>query len=308
MNISGCTWELTPREEIQIKNDLILFEPRLTYLGLQDYKGNSSIIATIIHMAKNLTTLDVSEANFVLLSNILNRIDRTNLITAINLSIMKRPILRRMRPMGDRSDLGEMYSPIRSSTIAMLTTKCLRLTDLNLCGANLSQEAISTICHQITPTIMAINLARERIKDDQLSALIQRCPNMRYINLAETKISHLIFPHLTAGWRYSMRELILPEQFARQLKLFSDFGPFERREQFQTLVISMPRLERLHIGHYRFEHTDVMYRRTTVKMLAEMFPKLLINPDPFGKLGTSDSDPARRFKNNIRSESWALRY
>ena len=51
-----------------------------------------------------------------------------------------------------------------------------------------------------------------------------------------------------------------------------------------------------------------MYRRTTVKMLVEMFPNLLINPNPFGKLGPSESDPARKFKNGIRLESWALRY
>ena len=88
LNIPGCTWVLTPREEIEIENYLIFFEPRLTYLGLQDYQGNSSAIATVIFMAKRLTTLDISEANFALLSNILNRIDRTNLITTLNLSII----------------------------------------------------------------------------------------------------------------------------------------------------------------------------------------------------------------------------
>ena len=104
-----------------------------------------------------------------------------------------------------------------------------------------------------------------------------------------------------------MRDLSLPEQFARQLKLFLDFGPFERREEFGTLIRSMLRLECLHIGHYRFEHTDVMYRRTTVRMLSGMFPKLLINPNPFGTLGPSTSDPGRKFKNKVRPESWALR-
>ena len=104
-----------------------------------------------------------------------------------------------------------------------------------------------------------------------------------------------------------MRDLSLPEQFARQLKLFSDFGPFERREEFQTLVKSMPKIEHLHVGHYRFELTDVMYRRMTVRMLSGMFLKLLINPNPFDNLGPSSSDPGRRFKNNVRPTSWVLR-
>ena len=200
-----------------------------------------------------------------------------------------------------------MYSPVRSNTIADLTTKCIRLTDLVLCGADLSQDSIIQICNLVTPTLVAINLARERVRDKHVDALTLRCPNMKYINLSETKISYRIFPRIASRWRYSMRDLSLPEQLARQLKLFSDFGPYERREEFGTLIKSMPRMERLHIGHYRFEHTDVMYRRTTVKMLSAMFPKLLINPNPFGTLGPSTSDPGRKFRNNIRPNSWALR-
>ena len=308
LDLPGCTWNLTPQEEIVIENYLILYKPRLTYLGLQSYRGINSIIATTIFLAKNLTTLDLSESSFGLLSCIMDRLDKTNVITALNLSIMKRPPLRRMRPMGDPSELGEMYSPIRASTMAILTVKCTKLTDLNLCGARLSQEAITLICNQITPTLVAINLAREYVKDGHVGALITRCRNMRYINLAETKISYGIIHLLAVGWRYSMRDLTLPEQLARQLKLFSSFGPYARREEFATLIKSMPRLERLHVGHYRFEQSDIMARRDHVIVLCEMFPHLLINPSPFGKLGPSSYDPARKFHNAIRPQSWALRY
>ena len=308
LDLPGCTWNLTPQEEIAIENYLIWYEPRMTYLGLQAYRGINSIIATAIFLAKNLTTLDLSESNFGLLSCIMNRLDKTNIITALNLSIMKRPPLKRMRPMGDPSELGEMYSPIRASTIAILTTKCTKLTDLNLCGARLSQESITLICEQITPTLLAINLAREYVKDGNVGALITRCRNMRYINLAETKISYGIIHLLATGWQYSMRDLTLPEQLARQLKLFPSSGPYARREEFATLIKSMPRLERLHVGHYRFEQSDIMARRNHVVVLCEMFPHLLINPSPFGKLGPSSYDPARRFHNAIRPQSWALRY
>ena len=141
-----------------------------------------------------------------------------------------------------------------------------------------------------------------------LNKQLQRCQNMTYINLAETRISYGII-HLSAvGWRYSMRDLTLPESLSRQLKLFSDCGPYARREEFKTLIKSMPRLERLHVGHYRFEQSDIMARRDHVKMLCEMFPHLLINPSPFGKLGPSKYDPARKFHNAIRPQSWALRY
>ena len=308
LDLPDCTWNLTPQEEIVIENYLILYEPRITYLGLQSYRGINSIIATMIFLAKNLVTLDLSESSFGLLSCIMDRIDKTNVITALNLSMLKRPPLRRMRPMGDPADLGEIYSPIKTSTIAILTMKCTKITDLNLCGARLSQEAITLICNQITPTLVAINLAREYVKDENVSALINRCRNMRYINLAETRISYGIIHPLVVGWRYSMRDLTLPEQLARQLKLFSSFGPYDRREEFATLIKSMPRLERLHVGHFRFEQSDIMARRDHVVVLCKMFPHLLINPSPFGKLGPSSHDPARKFHNAIRPQSWALRY
>ena len=308
LDLPGCTLNLTPQEEIMIENYLILYEPKMRYLGLQSYRGINSVIATTIFLAKQLTTLDLSESSFGLLSSIMDRLDKTNVITALNLSIMKRPPLKRMRPMGDPSNLGELYSPIRASTIAVLTVKCTKLTDLNLCGARLSQEAIALICDQITPTLVAINLAREYVKDENVAALITRCRSMRYINLAETKISYGIIHLLTVGWRYSMRDLTLPEQLARQLKLCPTLGPYAKREEFATLIKSMPRLERLHVGHYRFEQSDIMARRNHVVMLCEMFPHLLINPSPFGKLGPSNYDPARKFHNAIRPQSWALRY
>ena len=99
-------------------------------------------MATTIFLAKNLTTLDLSEASFDLLSCVLNRLDRTNLITSVNLSIMKKTLLRRMQKVGN----------------------------LVLCGANLSQEAIVQICHLISPTLIAINLAREHIRNEHVEA------------------------------------------------------------------------------------------------------------------------------------------
>ena len=130
------------------------------------------MIATAIFLAKNLTTLDLSESSFGLLNCIMNRLDKTNTITALNLSILKKPPLSRTQPMGNPSALGEMYSTIRASTILTMTIKCTKLTDLNLCGAGLSQEAITMICNQITPTLVAINLAREYVKDEHIGALI----------------------------------------------------------------------------------------------------------------------------------------
>ena len=159
LDIPDCVWRAYRREEIEMENYLILNPPKFTYLGLQGFGGNNGLAATLILLSKNLATLDLSEADFTLLSHVLEKIDRTNHITSINLSIMKQPPLARQP-----SALYEMYSPIQANTIADLTTKCIRLTDLVLCGADLSQDSIIQICNLVTPTLVAINLARKRVK------------------------------------------------------------------------------------------------------------------------------------------------
>ena len=173
-----------------MENFLSLNPPKLTYLGLQEFGGNNSLAATLIILSKQLATLDLSEADFTLLSRVLPKLDRTNHITSINLSIMKTTPSTRQP-----SALAEMYSPVRSSTIADLTTKCIRLTDLVLCGADLSQDSMVQICNLVTPTLVAINLARERVRDKHVDALTLRCPNMKYIFVRNQNIIRNIPAH-----------------------------------------------------------------------------------------------------------------
>ena len=56
-----------------MENYLILNPPKLTYLGLQEFGGNNGLAATLIILSKELVTLDLSEANFTLLSHILDK-------------------------------------------------------------------------------------------------------------------------------------------------------------------------------------------------------------------------------------------
>ena len=87
LDIPDCVWRAYRREEIEMENYLILNPPKFTYLGLQGFGGNNGLAATLILLSKNLATLDLSEADFTLLSHVLEKIDRTNHITSINLSI-----------------------------------------------------------------------------------------------------------------------------------------------------------------------------------------------------------------------------
>ena len=307
LDIPGCIWKPTPYEEIEIESELNYHEPRLKYLGLQGFEGTTSIVATIIVMSKHLKTLDLSEASFALLNCVLHKIDRTNKITDMDMSIMDRPHLRRRCNAGHTTTMNEMYTRIQQNTIPDLVTKCTRLTSLNLCGSGLSQDAIVVICHLITPTLTSINLAGEFIINEHISALINRCPKMKYINLAETAISHEMLCIIADGWKHSLVDLSLPDRYVRDFQLYRNLGTTKGKIEFKMLIDSIQNLERLHVGHYRFEETDVMYRAKSTKLLVEMFPTLSINVNPFGKLGTSKSNPDNKFRNTIKPRSWVRR-
>ena len=92
LDLPDCVWRAYQHEEIDMENFLILNPPKLTYLGLQEFGGNNGLAATLIILSKELATLDLSEADFTLLSHVLNKLDRTNHITSINHPLNKTTI------------------------------------------------------------------------------------------------------------------------------------------------------------------------------------------------------------------------
>merc|ERR1712088_928681 len=101
--------------------------------------GDTSAIALVITKSKNLGTLDLSEASFALLNNVLQLINRTNKIVNLNMSVMDRPHLRRTLERRRTTAVNVTYTQIQQNTIPDLVTKCIWIKKLNLCGAGLSQ-------------------------------------------------------------------------------------------------------------------------------------------------------------------------
>ena len=307
LDIPGCVWKPTQLEIGEMIVDLNIFEPKLEYLGLQGFEGNTSIMALIIIKSKNLKTLDLSEASFALLNHVLHQIDRTNKIINLDMSVTDRPHLRRRLERGDTTAIDEMYTRIQQNTIPDLVTKCIWITRLNLCGSGLSQDSIVVICHLVTPTLSSINLAGEFVRDEHVEALAHRCPMMQYINLAETAVSRATLRIITGKWKHSLEDLSLPDRYVRLFQLHGLHGPVQEHDDFKRQIDSITNLDRLHVGHYRFGEIDVNNRRKSTKVMTEMFPTLSINLDPFGEAGPSNSNPDNKFNSTIKPRNWARR-
>ena len=89
----------------------------------------------MVHMSKNLTTLDLLETRFTLITSIINRISNSKRISDLNLSAVR---------CHSTNKLGDLYTNLFNfDTVRMLVVKFRRLTDLILFRTRLTYESIA---------------------------------------------------------------------------------------------------------------------------------------------------------------------
>ena len=236
----------------------------------------------------------------------IGKMKRDNKLTAINLSAVG----------GHYAEMGGLvYHPFDIHKMKPLIDKCRYLTDLILFGSKLTHEAITYFCENAPPTLLRLNIARERAYNDDIRALTSSCPHLQYLNIAETSVAYQDIINIVLAWKKTMINLCLPHRLGFILTLRSRAPiPFQPLiSQFQTLIKEMEQLKYLHVGHYKFHQEDMDNRRLQVKRLKSMFPDLVINHNPYsicpntGRCNIPQSDPSFRFKRNIGPNSWTSR-
>ena len=277
---------------------------KLTFLGLQGFKGNDILAAIIAAESEDLEALDLSENRYSLVGTVIGRLKENNRIKAINLSAIG----------GHYAEMGGLvYHPFDIHRMKPLVDKCRHLTDIILFGAKLTHEAITYFCENAPSTLLRINLARERAYNDDIRALTRSCPHLQYLNIAETSVAYQDIINIVLLWKRTMINLCLPHRLGFVLTLRSRAPNLPLIRQFQALMNEMQRLEYLHVGHYKFHQVDVDQRNPQVERLRSMFPHLKINHNPYstcphtGENNIPQSDPSFRFKRNIGPNSWASR-
>ena len=111
---------------------------------------------------------------------------------------------------------------LRYTTIEKIVDKLRFLKNIILAGTNLCRKSIAYICTYLTSTIEKINLGTERVRDSDIRALINHCPNITFLNLTETLVTREVFHELATAWGESMRYLSLPKRIATELNLASE--------------------------------------------------------------------------------------
>ena len=111
---------------------------------------------------------------------------------------------------------------LQYATIEKIIDKLKCLKNIILAGTNLCRKSITYVCTYLTSTIERINLTTERLRDSDIRALINQCPNITFLNVTETLVTLEDFHELAGTWSESMRYLSLPKRIATELNLASE--------------------------------------------------------------------------------------
>jgi hypothetical protein len=311
LNIRGCSIQGSHIKKLRLGHDLQKGLSKLKFLGLQGYKGSNILAAIIAAESPELDVLDLSFSDLSankhsLAGTIIGRMKQNNKLTAINLSTIG----------GQHEEMGGLvYYPFDIHRMKPMIDKCRHLTDIILFGARLTHEAITYFCENAPPTLLRINIAKERAYNNNIRALTSSCPHLQYLNISETSVAYKDIIDIILAWKKTMINLCLPHRLGFIITLRSrapiPFRPL--MSQFQTLIKEMEQLKYLHVGHYKFHQEDIASRRLQVRKLKAVFPNLVINHNPYsicpntGRCNIPQSDPSFRFKRTIGPNSWTSR-
>ena len=204
----------------------------------------------------------------------------------------------------------------------MLIDKLRYLEDIILVGTDLCRKSVTHICTYLTETIKRVNFATERVRDSDINALANQCPNITYLNISETLVSYYVFFKMVTTWKPSMVYLCLPHGIANDLGLTSDqivnhpnlesltqlwlrniVNPndtptLNTLAQFQTMVDSMNELRYLNIGNKSGMMPQNLFGvQHHTRVLKRLFRHLTINMSPYEEQCPVEEDPISVFKN-----------
>ena len=266
----------------------IQYKTDLSYLGLQGFRGEDILAATLIAKSPDLDTLDLSESRYALMTTIIEQMTANNKISAINLSSI-RPH-RTPEP-------GEFYTnTLRLDTVQILIEKCRNLTSLMLAGTKMSRAAISHICTHINPNLEEINMANENMTNTHLDELSSRCNRIKYLNISGTEVRWGNMMTCIPKWNSTMVDLNLPGYIEYVLHISPRHQNQILRTEFIYIIESMINLKSLSINQYKTCNPDYRKRSQNTHRLQNIFPKLIINYDPFTNKGPASLDPSIKFK------------
>ena len=222
-----------------LKQQLTTYKSKLTGLCLAGFMGQDRHIAEITALLPNLTVLDISYSRFALINEISGQLPEKCGIKAINIGTT--PYMR----YGDGTDV------LLHEVVKGFINKCPQLTHFVLHGLDLSRDTIRYMGNNLPNTVISLDLARNYIKDEEITPIIERCPDMQFLDLSGTSVSTKTFSRIANRWGKSIVSLALPQKVARELTLYKDAPKDKAILKLLGWVKSLTALKYFRIGDWR---------------------------------------------------------
>ena len=240
----------------------------LKYMDITNCDGNDNFLSELVKCSKSLEYLNINDSRSNLVFECIEKIAYPNNLRVLCLNEVK----------------------LRFESIKKIIDKCTELTDIDISDAGLTQQSITYICTNLTPNALKIDLSCNYVKDEHIQCLVERCRNLKHLDLSATNITYKSVLSIVTVLSHSLVTLALPNSIGIKIGLPSKVCMEKLKAIFYLTMTNLKSMfidcRDLHLGYLYQIHED----GEIFEILAKLFPKLTIlglseyrvlNPDPY---------------------------
>ena len=240
----------------------------LKYMDISNCDGNVNFLSEMVKCSKSLEYLNINDSRSNLVFECIEKIAYPNNLKVLCLN----------------------ESKLRFESIKKIIDKCTELRDIDISDAGLTQQSITYICTHLTPNVLKIDLSWNEVKDEHIQCLVERCRNMKHLDLSATNVTFKSVHSIVTILSHSLVTLALPDSIGIEIGLPSKICMEKLKTIFYSTMTNLKSLfidcSDLPIGYLYLLHEE----GKIFGILAKLFPKLTIlglseyrvpPPDPY---------------------------
>ena len=228
----------------------------LKYMDISIRLGNDEFISELLKCSKSLEYLNIQESWSDCASDCIENIAYQNNLKVFCISQVE----------------------LDFESVKIIIDRCTKLTDICINNADLTQQSIAYLCANLTSNARRVDLSYNRVIDENVQSLVERCPNLEHLDLSATLVTYKSVTLIVTALKHCLVSLALPQQVNIEIGL-----PSNVCMEKLNIIFELTHLQNLHIGCVRgylyfFDaQEEVIYKDNShIVILDKIFPNLNI--------------------------------
>ena len=244
----------------------------LKYMDISCCTGNDEFLSELVKCSKSLEYLNINESRSNLVFKCIENISYPNNLKVLCLFMVE----------------------LNFESVKRIIDRCTELTDIDISETSLTQESIDYICTNLTPNALEIRLSNNEVKDKHIQPLVERCKNLKHLDLCDTDITYKSVPWIVTALSNSIVTLGLTQNVSDEIGLPFDIS----KEKLKTIFpLTLTNLKNLYFDDnesigYWYEKGRIYDCDIHIEKLAKIFPKLTI----LGSSGYMGNNPFEHYR------------